>query len=439
VSRQHGYRIDKARVRNDLAPRKEPYWASLGPGRAIGYRRSAVRDGTWYSRWTEPEAKADSRAKYRLLAVGSEVEMDYGAALEKVHEHFQKCERDWQSEQLGSPAAKMDTVEDACRAHVENIRAQKGDEAAQGAANMYKPVYSHWIGAVRLRHLSGNDVREWRNQLVTEAQPKRRARGKRGANRLFRQFAAALSFAKASGAISSDEAWKKVGQFPVKDGNRPSYLSLVQRRALVAACERDKTPQELAEDRASGRKELLYCTKDLAELLRGFFYTGARPGELAKAHVRDFSVREEKVTLTSAKNKKGEARPRDFYLDEPEALEFFKRMAQGKSPDQYLITMANGDPWVNEKGKPSYVRWGRGMRAAVREANRMLGPEDQILAGTVAYTVRHAVITDLLSEDGLDPAAVEEITGTSYEMIKRNYYKVVRERLKDKLSRRRSV
>ena len=114
-------------------------------------------------------------------------------------------------------------------------------------------------------------------------------------------------------------------------------------------------------------------------------------------------------------------------------------MAQGKSPDQYLITMANGDPWVNEKGKPRYVRWGRGMRAAVREANRMLGPEDQIPAGTVAYTVRHAVITDLLSEDGLDPAAVEEITGTSYEMIKRNYYKVVRQRVKEKLARRQSV
>lgn len=51
MSRQHGYRIDKVRVRNHLAPRKEPYWASLGPGRAIGYRRSAVREGTWYSRW----------------------------------------------------------------------------------------------------------------------------------------------------------------------------------------------------------------------------------------------------------------------------------------------------------------------------------------------------------------------------------------------------
>jgi integrase len=191
----------------------------------------------------------------------------------------------------------------------------------------------------------------------------------------------------------------------------------------LSACEREKTPQELANNRAAGRKQLFYCTRDLAELLRGYFYTGARPGELAKARVRDLSVREAKLTLTSAKNKKGEARPRDFYLDEPEALEFFKNMAQGKSPDQYLMTRADGAPWVNEKGQPSYVRWGRGMRAAIHEANRLLGPEDQIPTGTVVYTARHAVITDLLSQDGLDPAAVEEITGTSYQMIKQNYYK----------------
>jgi hypothetical protein len=44
-----------------------------------------------------------------------------------------------------------------------------------------------------------------------------------------------------------------------------------------------------------------------------------------------------------------------------------------------------------------------------------------------------------LSEDGLDPAAVEEITGTSYEMIKRNYYKVVRQRVKEKLAKRQSL
>jgi integrase len=437
--RQHGYRIDKVSVRQQLAPRAEPYWASLGPARAIGFRRSAVREGTWYARWTEPvPVDPATRPKYRQQSIGSEHGMGYGDAVVKAQAYFEKCASDWATEEGGGPTVEMETVADACRAHVENLRALKGDQAANDADGMYRPVYIHRIAKVRLRVLSTRDIRDWRNQLVTEARPKKRARGRRGANRLFRQLAAALAYAKVCRAISSDEAWKQVGQFPVKDGRRSSYLSVVQRRAILTACEREKTSQELAEDRAAGRKELLYCTKDLADLLRGYFYTGGRPGELAKARVRDLSVRETKITLTSAKNKKGEARPRDFYLYEPEALEFFKRMAEGKAPDAHLITKADGSPWVNEKGKPSYVRWGRGIRAAVREANRTLGPEDQIPEGTVAYTVRHAVITDLLSEDGVDPAAVEEITGTSYEMIKRNYYKVVRERLKEKLSRRQS-
>jgi len=61
---------------------------------------------------------------------------------------------------------------------------------------MYRPVYTHRIAKVRLRVLSTRDIREWRNQLVTEARPKKRARGRRGANRLFRQLAAALAYAK---------------------------------------------------------------------------------------------------------------------------------------------------------------------------------------------------------------------------------------------------
>jgi hypothetical protein len=38
----------------------------------------------------------------------------------------------------------------------------------------------------------------------------------------------------------------------------------------------------------------------------------------------------------------------------------------------------------------------------------------------------------------VDQPAVQEVTGTSAEMIKQNYYKVVQERLKEKLSKRRS-
>jgi integrase len=436
MTRQHGYRIDRATVRNALKPRPEPYWFGLGRGRAVGFRKSAVRPGTWYGRWTEPHDGATlKRPDYWLKSLGSVLEIEYGRAVELAQRYFGECQRAWDIAQNGGPPLRLETVEEACRVYIESLRKLKGDEPADGADGMFRRVvYDDPISKIRLQVLAKHHIENWRNGLVREPEPGKRARTKKGANRLYRQFAAALSYAKSCGAIKTDP-WRQVGVFPVKGGRRPGYLTVIQRRAMLEACEREKTTEQLAND---DRKELRYCTKDLAEFLRALFFTGARPGELAKAKVEDLSTREQKLVLTSAKNKKGESRSRDFFLFEPEALEFFKRMAEGKVPQDYLVTHADGTPWMNKRGRPNYVRWARGIRAAIREANATLSAEHQIQPGTVAYTARHTVITDLLSDDRVDQPAVQEVTGTSAEMIRQNYYKIVQDRLKEKLSRRQS-
>jgi integrase len=433
--RQHGHRIDKATVRAKLQARGEPYWLSLGSSRSVGFRRSAVRGGTWHARWTEPWDKiTSSRPKYWQQSLGTDDEIDYGRAVELARKYFEGCERHWHLKQTGGIAIELETVNDACRAYIKSLRETKGDEPADSANGIFKrAVYDDPVAKIRLKSLTRNHVEAWRNGLVRAAVAGRRGRSKRGANRMFRQLAAALSFAKQAGAIQSDP-WKQVGLFPVADGRRPAYLTLEQRHALIAACEREKTAEELAKH----RRDLPHCDKDLAVLLRGWFFTGARPGELAKARVRDLSLREQKITLVSAKNKKGEARPRDFFLFEPGALSFFTLLMQGKGPDQFLVTRHDGRPWI-KKGRPEYWRWGRGMQAAIREANKVLPPEHQIAAGTVAYTARHTVITDLLSQDGIDQPSVEEIVGTSAQMIRKHYFKLVRERLQEKLAKRRSI
>jgi integrase len=136
----------------------------------------------------------------------------------------------------------------------------------------------------------------------------------------------------------------------------------------------------------------------------------------------------------------GEARPRVFYLFEPGAFAFFERMAADKPPEAYLMTKSDRSGWMYDNtGRPRYRDWGRGIKAAIRRANQTLKEDDRISEDIVAYSVRHAVITDLLSEDGIDQVAVEKITGTSGEMIRRHYYKVVEERLKKKLANRRSL
>src|SRR5207248_11453549 len=104
------------------------------------------------------------------------------------------------------------------------------------------------------------------------------------------------------------------------------------------------------------------------------------------------------LTLLSSKNKKGQAKPRIFFLFEPEALEFFKKMSEDKLPQAYLMTRCDGSAWVYEDGRPRYRSWSWGLQAAIRDANERLPSNAQIDPKAVAYSIRHSVITDLLSE-----------------------------------------
>jgi integrase len=254
-------------------------------------------------------------------------------------------------------------------------------------------------------------------------------------NRIYRGFVAAMNWGRSRGHLATDVAWTAVGQFPVTDGQREGYLSNTQRTALLAACDAEKSVEELEKD-----PHLRYCTPDLGNLLRGYFYTGTRPGELAKLRRSDLNVRDKSLTVISSKNKRGEARPRTFYLYEAAALAFFEKMAKDKPPPAYLITKSDGTAWMHETtGRPRYRDWGWGIKAGIRRANQTLPEDERIDDDIVAYSVRHVVITDMLSEDGIDQVLVEKITGTSEAMIRKHYYKVVEERLKKKLANRRSL
>lgn len=100
---------------------------------------------------------------------------------------------------------------------------------------------------------------------------------------------AALNWGYRLGYFETDRPWTSIGPFPVSDGQRDGYLSDIQRSALIVACDANKTPEDLEKD-----PHLRYCTPDLGNLLRGYFYTGTRPGELAKVRVEaPESAREE--------------------------------------------------------------------------------------------------------------------------------------------------
>lgn len=430
--RQRGYAIDKVNVRESLPPRRGPYWASLGRGRALGFRKNRTGIRTWVARWTQPQVQVgEPRAKDLCESLGpADARMSHAEAVKAALAFCEQCDRQWKARTAGVVDTEVDTVEDVCRAYIVNLRAEKGEQAAWDAEQkLKKTVYGQQFGRIRRRDLAAIHIQSWRNGLVT---PQRR---RQSANRIFRALVAALNWGRRCGYFETDVAWASVKQFPVSDGQREGYLSEPQRAALLLACDAEKTPEELQKD-----PHLRYCTKDLGNLLRGYFYTGTRPGELVKVRVKALNRREMTLTLVSAKNKKGEAKPRVFYLYELAALAFFESMAKDKRPEAYLMTRSDGSSWMFETtGRPRYRDWARGLKAAIRRANTALREADRISDDIVAYSVRHVVITDLLSEDGIDQVAVERITGTSEAMIRKHYYKVVEERLKKKLANRRSI
>ncbi len=49
--------IDSKTKRDKLAPRREPYWAPLQKGAAVGFRKLENGTGTWIARWRDEEGK----------------------------------------------------------------------------------------------------------------------------------------------------------------------------------------------------------------------------------------------------------------------------------------------------------------------------------------------------------------------------------------------
>ena len=62
-------KLDTRSARLKLLARREPYWAKLGPGRHVGYRRLGREGGTWIARAYDPETR---KRTYRALGAADD-------------------------------------------------------------------------------------------------------------------------------------------------------------------------------------------------------------------------------------------------------------------------------------------------------------------------------------------------------------------------------
>lgn len=371
--------LSKVSQREALKSRREPYWHRLRPGCFVGYRPSAKGGaGTWIAR-----AYDDEQRTYRLKALGSFGE---SPASERFTQAKQAAEAFAADVSRGGIAEeKIETVADACR-----LFAKTNTEAAP---RFERYVYRDAIANVKLAKLRRSHLTSWRERL--EATPALVSRSKEGEritrprsaatlNRDMAVLRTALGKVLALGTPNTEAAWQEPLR-PVKNAvkRRTLYLSREQRRKLLDNVVTEAEP-----------------------FVRALCLLPLRPGAVAALTVADFDKRTSELTV--AKDKTGNGRR---IVVPATAAQFFKASSKGKLPAAPLFMRANGKAWDKETWK--------GPIADAAKAARLP-------SGVVAYTLRHSVITDLVTA-GLPLLTVAQISGTSADMIEKHYGHLVRD------------
>jgi len=349
--------IDKVRTRSRLAVRKEPYWGTpLERGLFLGFRQ-LQQGGTWIGR------RRDDDGRQRYKSIGYADTMPYEDAV--------KAARAWAKQvEAGVDTSEVQTVADACRAYVKDRRREKGDANANDAEGRFeRTVYDDAIGKVKLTKIKAAVIKAWRAELdMADA----------SRNRTLAALKAALNFAVAERYVTADKAteWERVKPYSITT-RRDLYLDRHQRAALVDALDASARP-----------------------FVRALCLLPLRPGALAAATVADFNAKG--ATLRIRKDKAGAGRT---IAVSPEAVDLLRAEAKGKTPGAPLIAYLGASHWPKE-------RWNQAIKDAAVAAK--LHPD------TCAYTLRHSVITDMLT-GGMDSLTVARIAGTSLAMIEKHY------------------
>lgn len=350
--------IDRSTTRAKLEPRREPYWgAPIERGLFIGFRKLDA-GGTWIARWRDE----DGRQRYQSL----------GHADVVSYEDAQAKARAWRKGlAAGVEATGTETVEDACKAYVADLRVEGREDAAVDAEGRFnRTVYGTSFGKLKLATLRTAKIKDWRARLDMGAASK---------NRTLTALKAALNKAVADRLVEAGKAieWRQVKPLEAKN-RREVYLDATQRRRLIE-----------------------HMPKELQSFMGALYLTALRPGALAEAKVEDFDARSGSLYIRAHDKGHGE---RTIALS-ADAKALMRKEAKGKLPLAPLFAQPDGNHWLRGL-------WSEAIRDAIRPA--------KLPPGTVAYSLRHSAITDLLTA-GADPLTVCKQAGTSMVMLEKHY------------------
>jgi integrase len=318
-----------------LKPSRGVYWATLGPGRHLGYRKGRRR-GAWIAK-----LMADGQRREIRLGLADDAPLRADGRQVLTFAQVQARAWEWFTECLTPGAAsgtrRHYTVNQACADYVAYLR-RNGKKSASFIPGMFRRHVRTSLGMLRVDELTTRAVEQWRDRVARS--PRRGARAgpstpdavrkrRASANLMLWLVKAALTLARrdhsTTGVRADGSAWKAVAAYRGVRQPRLRFLSPEEQRELVNACE-----------------------ADMERLVRAALYTGARFSELAAAKVLDFNPSAK--TLLIAESKSG--KPRHIRL-EPEASRFFKSLQKNavEQKRERLLFPALGDHWTGSTAR----------------------------------------------------------------------------------------
>lgn len=370
MARRTDQSIHLAKTRQNLLPRREPYWRCLVSGGHIGFRKTKTGSETYVARWRDEFGRRHYKSMGR-----------------HTYDDAKECAEHWIAD-CKAGIVRDATVQACLESYVGNLRAENREAAAIDAEQRFRrEIYRSSLGRMELSRLRANHIEQWRDSIGIGKSPA-------SVNRSLSSLKAGLNYGFKRQLVSSDLAWKIVEKLEVAEPARVQYLSLKDRRKLI-----ESSPE------------------DLQRFLVGLSYTGARPGEIAQCRAEDFDPDTGVLILRSRKGRKRQLRERKFTI-RADGLAFFRQQYRFKMPRAYLFTKADGRQWLK-------WLWSKPIREAARRS--------KLPTGTTAYVIRHSVISDWVRA-GIDVASVAIATGTSIQMINDYYFKALPDYTADRLA-----
>jgi len=384
-------RLETPTARRRLEVRKKPYWITISPSIALGYRRNAG-SGTWSVRstdghgsdWIKRIALADDLER----ADGMHV-LTYWQAIDQARALARRQEGAADNE------SRPLTVAEALDRYESDLKARGGDIYNAKRSRIHLPGL---ILSKPVALLGATELKRWRDSLA--------AKGLSPAtiNRTRTCLRAALELAaEHDKRIGNRREWR-VGLRSLPDATvaRNVVLDDATVRRIVAAA--------YDHDRALGLMVEIAAT------------TGARPSEVARVQVADLDLADPpEPRLWIPRSGKGGSRDRARKMLERRPVPIgvglatlLREAAAGRSPDAPLLLRSSGEPWGYRRSD-HYRDDIRGVVAAVGLANT-----------TTLYSLRHsAIVRRLLANTPV--RIVADLSDTSVREIERHYARFIAE------------